>query len=302
MVLYKYRSNSEYTDKIFTDKQVWLSNSKGLNDPFECSIQEIAKEWIEERVQEGIQAHILGFYDAFFFAKRNRFKDSFFWLNEKQANEFISKLKKKKSQEELYLAIRAFIKRQTGSEISDPRDIFLGFDKQLSEVGIFSLSETAENQLMWAHYADESRGIAIGFDVENNSKLSNPHHCLKVNYSDTLPEFSGAGLIAETSIKFDNFLRPITTRKISFSDPTFKLAVSTKPTCWSYEKEWRYLEEKGGAYPLPSKIKEIIFGLRCNPETKEKYKNLVKEFVHYEVSFYDVVKIPNTNRISLIKI
>ena len=37
-ILYKYRDVGEYTEKIFTDKTVWLSKPENLNDPFECSI------------------------------------------------------------------------------------------------------------------------------------------------------------------------------------------------------------------------------------------------------------------------
>lgn len=44
-ILYKYRGNSEFTDKILLEQKIWLSKAKGLNDPFECKIQEIAKDF-----------------------------------------------------------------------------------------------------------------------------------------------------------------------------------------------------------------------------------------------------------------
>lgn len=64
MILYKYRTDSPFTEKIFTEKKVWLSNAEGLNDPFECTIQEIAHEWIERNVSIMKQAHIEGFLTA----------------------------------------------------------------------------------------------------------------------------------------------------------------------------------------------------------------------------------------------
>ncbi|MAB96611.1 MAG: hypothetical protein CMK71_00880 [Pseudomonadaceae bacterium] len=42
-------------------------------------------------------------------------------------------------------------------------------DKNLSKVGVISLSATKDNLLMWAHYADEHRGVVVGvaqFDIE----------------------------------------------------------------------------------------------------------------------------------------
>ena len=61
MTYYKYRADSEYTEQIFTSGKVYLSTAAGLNDPFECSLQEIGKDWIEEKVKEMQQAGLLGF-------------------------------------------------------------------------------------------------------------------------------------------------------------------------------------------------------------------------------------------------
>ena len=52
MIFYKYRNNSNYTDRIFIDKKVWLSDAAGLNDPFGCTIAEIAGEWIAAEVKK----------------------------------------------------------------------------------------------------------------------------------------------------------------------------------------------------------------------------------------------------------
>jgi hypothetical protein len=184
-----------------------------------------------------------------------------------------------------------------GSYPSNPDDLFSNFDQQLNEVGIFSLSETAENQLMWSHYGEESRGIAIGFETSEKSKLTDKDHCLQVNYSDVLPTFKGNGFINQTSFYMDEFGRPYTKQKISLADKTFKLAVSTKPTVWNYEREWRYIEENSGSYPLPSKISEIVFGLRCSEENRDKYKTLIKDNFQYPISLFEIKNTPNTNKI-----
>ena len=54
----------------------------------------------------------------------------------------------------------------------------------LRNVGIFSLSETCDNELMWGHYADGGKGIAIGFDIQDESSITPNSLCLKVNYTN----------------------------------------------------------------------------------------------------------------------
>lgn len=39
--------------------------------------------------------------------------------------------------------------------------------KRLMEVGVISLTEDYENLLMWSHYADEHRGIVVGFECDD---------------------------------------------------------------------------------------------------------------------------------------
>lgn len=300
MILYKYRGNSDNTDKIFADRKIWLSNAAGLNDPFECTIQEIAKDWIEKQVIEMKQAQLSGLVFAFMSSKKN--KTDFFGLDKSQARKFMGSFKELNGLEEQYNHFREFRKSRFEHYPPNPIDTFIGFDQQLNEAGIFSLSETSDNQLMWALYGQEAKGIAIGFEVESNSKLSNPDYCVKVNYSDALPAFGSEGFLNLIAFYMDEFGMPYSKQKISFSDPTFKLAISTKPTVWSYEKEWRYVEETSGAFPFPARISEIVFGMRCSDENRKKYIYLVKAHIPGEVSFFEIQAIQNTNSIIKVKI
>jgi hypothetical protein len=280
-ILYKYRADEVNTVKIFTNKKIWLSNAEGLNDPFECTIGEIASEWIEEQVKHMKYAQLMGF--AFGLLQAAKTNSGFYDLNPKQAKEYEKKFRSQ-TFDEKYSSMRAFIRRKNGFELSKPDEIFINFDKQLSEVGIFSLSETYDNELLWAYYADSSKGISIGFEVIEGNKLSNPDHCLKVNYSDVRPTFNGVGFKNEVS-----FYRDKNVDKISFEDDTFKKAITTKKTTWQHEKEWRYIEEKAGSYNFPGKLVEIIFGLKCSEETRQKYRKLVKSHIENEVRFFEMI-------------
>lgn len=291
MILYKYKTDSPYTEKIFTDKEVWLSNAAGLNDPFECSIQEIAANYISKKVKELKKGNI----DGFLFGAINSIKNNqnFYKLTPKQTKEFLKNFGKK-SFDDQYKTVKNYIYRETGRQISDPEKAFNNLDSQLNDIGIFSLTETDTNILMWAHYTNSSKGIAIGFKVENGKKLKDNNHCVQVQYSDELPKFEGEGLI--TSISF--MANGENIQKIEFEDHNLKNAVSTKSPEWEYEKEWRYIEETSGTYPLPGKICEIVFGLNCPKETREKYIKLCKESVGNKVNFFEIKKLKNSNKLT----
>ncbi|UOK42136.1 MULTISPECIES: DUF2971 domain-containing protein [Flavobacterium] len=286
-MLYKYRGNSEYTDKIFTDQNVWLSNAKGLNDPFECTIQEIAKEYINEQVKIMKEAHLMGF------AHSARLKP------DPTTNAVARKIRKASSLDEKHKIMQDAYLKYSGVRITNPIDTFRNFDKQIQNVGIFSLTEDPLNELMWAHYGENSYGIAIGFSKSEGTILDNEEKCIKVEYSDELPKFDSNGFILETSL----YPNGTNKQQIAFHDPTFRKAISTKSKSWTYEKEWRYIEPNPGTYPLPSQITEVIFGLRAQEETKQKYYSLVQNLPNAEeIKFFKVEKIKNSNKLELVEI
>ena len=192
--------------------------------------------------------------------------------------------------------INEVIYEATGTRLSNPNSLIKSLEGRLKDTGIFSLSETGTNQLMWAHYAGESRGIALGFEVTEGSKLANDAYCIAVNYCDELPEFKGEELMSNWHMTVGKDKINISVQ-VPFDDPTFRMCVSTKPTDWKYEKEWRYIEETSGIHPFPSKLVEIIFGLRCTEKNRKKYKSLIRENFDYPIHFYEIVKKPNSNQI-----
>ena len=182
------------------------------------------------------------------------------------------------------------------TRFSNPNHLIKSLDERLRGTGIFSLSETDTNQLMWAHYAGESRGLAIGFVVTEGSMLADEKHCIAVNYQDELPEFKADELMSDMHMSFWKEGAKITVQ-VPFNDPTFRACVSTKPTDWGYEKEWRYIEETDGLHPFPGKLAEITFGLRCSEDDRKKYVKLIQENFDYPVHFFEIVKKANTNQI-----
>ncbi|MBR1122994.1 DUF2971 domain-containing protein [Bradyrhizobium lablabi] len=125
--------------------------------------------------------------------------------------------------------------------------------------GILSLSMTADNLLLWAHYANEHRGLAVEIDPGNrefNSRASDDNFQLaeRVKYSAMRPK------IPETEeILFEHFF--------------------VKSREWSYEQEYRIvrnlkssIEKKEGEPPIhlyalpPAAIRKVIFGYRVTTD------------------------------------
>lgn len=291
---YKYRTDSECTEQIFIGRQVFLSTADGLNDPFECSLQDIGKEWIAQKVTEMKQAASAGFIIN---AKRALDGDvPFFGLSKPQIRVVLKSIQRCDSIEEIFAFRRHFILEQTGHPPSDCEKIFSEIDTQLLAVGIFSMSIHPDHPLMWAHYAGDHSGICLGFDQAPDSRLVDPSHFLPVIYSDSLPEMAEEGFQTEMVFSPDEAGKPYTSAfKISFSDKTFQRAITTKPTCWSYEGEWRYIEPFSGLFSWPGSLSEITFGLRCHEERRNHYIRLAEEYVPNEVRLFQMRKVHGSN-------
>lgn len=151
----------------------------------------------------------------------------------------------------------------------------------IDKLGIVSFSETSRNLLMWAHYADEHRGMCIGFDPEvlnSLDKYEEDRSCLayypvKVNYDNQRVDINE--LPSELSLEM-----------------VAKKILTTKSDDWIYEKEHRCIvpigwsdqafllgenERVEHAIALMSATRNI----KTNEITAEEYQNLIFEELTY---------------------
>lgn len=145
-----------------------------------------------------------------------------------------------------------------------------GMAKELREkVGILSLSEIPDSELMWAHYADQHRGLVLCFDQSHSffNQRRGPndefYHLRKVVYRElstdrALVDFTGEDILL------------------------------TKGPQWEYEREWRMLapvEDAGESveagtdhvylFDLPSDALEgVILGARASEDLYSQVKEL----------------------------
>lgn len=114
-----------------------------------------------------------------------------------------------------------------GIELSDPRRLFEILQKQLTDVGIFSLSDCPDNQPMWAHYAGNHTGLALGFSAAEGSKLADTRHTLPVTYSAEKPKFD-EGFLHEIRISAAPHNGTVSESRFSFDDPVFRASISIR--------------------------------------------------------------------------
>jgi hypothetical protein len=123
-------------------------------------------------------------------------------------------------------------------------------EKINKKLGILCFSDRFSNPLMWSHYADKHKGIALGFDI--------PMAFLtKVVYTNIRPK-----------IIYD----PIE-RKFSDIEEMKSILIGNKFIDWKYESEYRMAvsykdSEKDNnlcflKYEEIFKLKEIILGVNC---------------------------------------
>jgi hypothetical protein len=121
---------------------------------------------------------------------------------------------------------------------------------------VLSLCEEYQNILMWSHYADSHRGICIEFDL--NAAFEYWRRVLPVQYLHHYPYVLGT--------------------EISVSE--LSAIYLSKSTQWTYEKEWRFINElkTPGLLEFPEEsISGVILGLNISQENTA----LVKEWIKY---------------------
>jgi hypothetical protein len=269
MILYKYLAPSKL-ELLFQNKLL-ATPAKFLNDPLECYVR------MQELTDDQWKVHFQQFeregkkppnYDQLPIETRWQM-----YLTANKSDEFASR------------------------EPVDMRD-------RLSEAfGIVSLTEDPCHRLMWAHYTDIGKGVAVGFYTGEEQQSSgfigratDFGIAIKVAYNDTL-----------------------TTLTQDFSNAA--LVFNTKHADWSYEQEWRVIrglaeaeQVKDQANPVvtfyalgfrPQCLLRIVFGIATSRDDRLRirghfnssdYPNLVFEEVFLDWRSFRLGLRPTQNQ------
>lgn len=129
---------------------------------------------------------------------------------------------------------------------------------------ISCFSEKNDSILMWAYYANNAKGVCLGFNIQFDSLLRD--HCHKVQYSDKfLLDPKG----------FDMYFR--------------------KSEEWAHEQEWRIVCDTPAVYVPTDSLFSVILGYRLPPN---QYHELVELGIKHGLQVYRMR--PSTEKYEII--
>jgi len=159
---------------------------------------------------------------------------------------------------------------------------------------LLSVSKTAQNTVMWAHYADKHKGAVIGIDFNNVFPDTNKERGIlmdAVSYSEHRPQIN---ILEEP--------------EGNVSREAYQKAIMTKSDSWRYEEEFRTIflvdkleifQQQGLAHLKdfngkktwflrlnPVSIREVIFGLYTNESLKSDIRKLIERQDLQHVKLY----------------
>ncbi len=188
-ILYKYRSldgiNKQRAERIFTHSELYFPTPLQFNDPFDCGIN---------LSFEGTREEWCSYVDRIF---------------SEQATG-LSPAKR--------LMLRRRLKR--ARPIDGLSEQYIA--EMMVKLGIFSLSETPVDILMWSHYADSHRGICIGFYSGPKDQFFRIFQA--VQYQEDYP----------TTRVYDDVMQRM------------EAMLLTKSNHWGYEREYRIIDHEHG--------------------------------------------------------
>ena len=154
-------------------------------------------------------------------------------------------------------------------------------------VGVYSLSKTILDELLWAYYANSHTGFCIEYDLEKLGELRKIAGSFEVLYEHSIPQIS-----LEELISTQNDVTKI-----------LKLTSGTKSIKWQHEDEIRIIMDSFGKIEFDFRaVKAIYFGLRM-PKTQQYLHDNLSQVSQEQVmevlkgrniKYYQMVLMPNS--------
>lgn len=235
-LLYKYYPYNEYLLEMLFTKKLWYSKPAAFNDPFDCHLN------FDPLIPE------------------DRYEKCLRWQLKRE----------RRSQSQIDEDIRKLIS-ETGIVNEDARrvidEIAASTLDVIKSIGVLCLTETDIDVTMWAHYADNHKGLCLGFLISEEVRPE------KVTYVAEAPIVNFSELLDDKS-----------------DDNQYKWIFS-KHHDWRNEKEWRIVVPQGNQlWPIPGRIRTVTFGLRMDEGRREVIKQILKD--DPEVQYFEAVRNP----------
>jgi hypothetical protein len=155
------------------------------------------------------------------------------------------------------------------SELNDPfegiyvnQSCNIAVDALIQTLRVCCFSERNDNLLMWAHYADNHRGICLEYDIPDDVHEKT---FMQIIYGESQPILKKVEVFPAGDPNAG---------KLSLKKEDVAVFL-TKSADWAYEREWRTLRitdklfEKGELHTIPGKLSAVYFGLRTDEAAKK---------------------------------
>ncbi len=247
MQLYKYSAVDENCLSGLINSQLWFSDPKSFNDPFDCDLRPYKK--IYEEIITKIKNE--------FTVVINKM------IEECQVNsltdEFIQIFTKKK-QSNLKLI------ENCNNEILDDID---------NQFGILCLTKNKgeSNTLMWSHYGDSHKGVMLEFETDADNEFFKVQ--LSIIYINFLYSLDSKDCEEKEQVK------KILLQKYDEKIIDLLFSFLIKATQWEYEQEVRLIKadiknnQRLFNY-APNCLTGIYFGLKTTEEHKQTIKQIIQ--------------------------
>jgi hypothetical protein len=227
-VVYKY-VDQDGVRKIIANGTLRFGRPADMNDPFDIYIEDLFNVSLEEIQQRSI-APLLELLEQ----DPDRFAS--FTSAEPEGAKRVAELVKSMSRPERAALVVAITSEKIEMEDGELADMRKRMEPQLESIiaefknsGIFCATRNHDNLLMWAHYAQQHRGVVLGFrpDIERDSFLAILE---PVQYTDARPTFYKP---IDDMIENNGIFTPSNVAKLRHA------LFHSKSTHWSYEEELR---------------------------------------------------------------
>ncbi|NIG21186.1 DUF2971 domain-containing protein [Pantoea sp. Al-1710] len=226
--LFKFRGISR-GKQILKDCTFRFSSPTAFNDPFDCSLDEVASYKMSE---------IKNFFN----------KNNFGYAN-------------------LPLDRRNLIKQDKSIVSKWVQD---AKNKAVNSRGVLALSRDVNEILLWSHYADYHKGLAI-----------------ELSLREDLDFFLGPRIIKYV----DNYTP---TNYLSDPEGTVDAILSKKHVKWEYEKEFRIYKTDSANIDIsinPNAIKSVYFGLKAKQSEIDDVRSICSTQALSHVRFFQAEKV-----------
>ncbi|MCP2121519.1 UNVERIFIED_ORG: hypothetical protein J2Y93_001564 [Pantoea agglomerans] len=245
--LFKYKSfNSDCMELIIAD-YLYFANPNQFNDPLDCKVSIFDDIQDEEQLKNILSI----LYQRIAEEKLNNAANNLHY-NGPKTRDKISLLSKSESDRMI-----ADLYQQFDFYDDEPFSVTGTLANLIGKIilsgysnGVLSLAQDCNCPLMWSHYADNHKGLCLGYTIPDKAKVK----IRPINYTSNSRDIKTSQIL--------KMLNGDTNAKLEIEKAIFL----RKASPWQYEKEWRMIS-KIGKQNASLYLSDIIFGMRCKDTT-----------------------------------